>query len=149
MAEPRRQRRDMFSIHLVVDGINWGSNPDAYIWTTKTGGATTSETVKIYPGAMRKQVSLGGRQTTENITLTRPYGELDHGRLDKLRAACGKAKCTVAVAPLDPEGNTWGNAETYTGTLMRVTPPDVDAAATTDGAMIEVEIDLDGDTYIG
>lgn len=143
---PHRQRRDMFAVHLSVDGINWSGNN---VWTTKTGGEATADSVKVFPGAMEPQVSLGGRKTTGNVTLTRPYEERDHGRMQQLMDAVGKARCTVQQQPLDPDGNVWGKPIVYGGVLIRVTPPDADSSATTDPAMIEVEIDTDGDAYVG
>ena len=142
-------RRDEFIVTLTIDGISYGSTNEAYYWATKTGGEFDSDTIRTRPGGMQPEISLGGTRTMGNITLSRPYSDRDHGRVDKLKNSVGKAKCHVAQYNTDGDGNPWGEPVIWTGILKRVSLPDYDANATADAATIEVEIDTDGDAVVG
>lgn len=114
------------------------------IWDKKTGGQVDSEETTYNPGAMAEPVSLGGRRTVENLTLSRlcRVGR-DWQMIPALVAAVGRARVTVAIQPLDFDGNANGNALTYKGTLKRVTPPDADSEGT-GAALIEIEVTIEG-----
>jgi hypothetical protein len=94
---------------------------------------------RYWPGGMAKEVSLGGRQTHENITLSR---EFDWGRdlpsLSYLLGRRGKGTVTIGQQFLDVDGNAQGNPLTATGTLKSVQAPDHDSTGN-DAAMIELE----------
>lgn len=115
------------------------------IWDKKTGGAIDSEETKYYPGDMQDPVSLGGRKTVENLTLSRLCRvQRDWQALPSLIAAVGKAKVTVADQAKDIDGNASGiRAIVYNGTLKRVTPPDADSESS-GAALIEIEVTIDG-----
>lgn len=148
MAGP--MRKDMWATHLQVPGIDWhGKN----IWDVKTGGEVDSDSFLYHPGGMEPQVSLGGKITTGNVTLSRLYRQdRDHLNLQKLLNAVGKSKATVVQQPLDADGNSWGDPIVYVGTLKRVNPPDTDSGGTQttqDPAMIEVELLVEGVPHVG
>lgn len=131
-------RADTWALHLTVAGVDWD------IWDKKTGGQLDSEEYKYSPGAMATQVSLGGRRTTENLTVQRLYRkERDHDRVQALFDGVGKAKCVLKQQPMDPDGNRYGNPVVWNGTLKRVQVPDVDSERS-EAALIELEITVDG-----
>lgn len=147
MAGP--MRKDMWAVHLTVDGIDWGGQN---IWDTKTGGEVDSSATTYSPGGMEKEVALGGKQLTGNVTLTRLYRqERDHLRLQKLMNAAGKASCKILQQPLDEDGNASPTLPplVYTGKLKRVTPPDVDSTTQDTPALIEVEVTIEGTPHVG
>jgi hypothetical protein len=129
----RPTREDTTLVTLRVDDVDFG------VWDKKTGGNADSEETKYWPGGMAKEVSLGGRQTHENITLSR---EFDWGRdlpsLGYLLDRRGKAAVTIGQQFLDIDGNARGNPLTGTGTLKSVQAPDHDSSGN-DAAMIEIE----------
>lgn len=129
----RPTREDTFLVSLTVD------NTDMGVWDTKSGGNADSEEAKYYPGGMAMEISLGGRQTVENITLGR---EFDWGRdlpsLNFLLSRRGRGTVTIGQQLLDIDGNARGNPITASGTLKSVQIPDHDSQGN-DAAMIEIE----------
>jgi len=131
-------RQDTWVVRLTVAGESFG------VWDKKTGGAVDSDDQKYYPGAMAEQISLGGRKTTDNVTLQRLYDrDDDHARINTLLRAAGKANCTVTQRPMDQEGNEYGRSITYRGKVKRVAVPDVDSESSS-AALVEVEISING-----
>lgn len=131
-------RQDTWVLRLTVDGESFG------IWDKKNGGEVDSEDTKYYPGAMAKQISLGGRKTTGNVTLQRLYDRVDdHDRINTLLAASGKGVATVTQRPMDPDGIEYGRPIVYQGKLKKVAPPDVDSESSS-AAIYEVEISING-----
>src|SRR3954471_3834197 len=91
------------------------------IWDKKSGGQVDSEETVYHAGAMADPISLGGRRTVENLTLSRLCRlDRDWQMIPALGAAAGKADVVMADQPLDFDGNVQGNALTYRGTLKRV-----------------------------
>lgn len=132
------QRQDMFVIRLTINGEDWG------IWDKKTGGDQDSDATTYYPGAMKDQEDLGGRSTASNLTIQRLYDRNDdHSRADKLFAAPGKVKYTLAIRPMDKEGNEHGKSMIWTGTVKRYLPPDVDSESSA-AALMELELTVKG-----
>lgn len=134
-------RQDQSAITVLVDGENTG------IWDKKTGGARTSETTKYRPGSMGLPVSLGGWADTENITVSRYYDlARDHvsGLVKRLMHKSGRARVTINDQPLNPEGVPVGAPLTFNGTLIGCTPPERDSEST-DAAMLEIEVEIDGE----
>ena len=131
-------RQDTYRITVSVAGINTG------IWDKMTGGDVDSEENKYAPGGMAPHVSLGGRRTVENITVSRLYRlERDHVDLmQRMIDWVGRAQ-VVAKQPLDIEGNGYGSPLVYQGTLKRVSPPEVDSEAS-DAGLWEIEVTTDG-----
>lgn len=119
-------RQDQWLVTVTLDGKDMG------VWDTLAGGATTSTETKYRPGGMGEQVSLGGQDSVDNVTLGRLLNKQDDW--DTMRtlmaARTGRATVTVSRRPLDADGNPWGDPLVYNGTLMTVTPGDTDSNAT-------------------
>lgn len=131
-------RQDTFVIRVVLDGSPLG------IWDKKTGGALDSDELKYYPGGMRQAISLGGKKTTDNITLQRLYDRKDdHDKINTLFNAVGRGKLTISQKPMDPDGNEYGRPIIWVGTLKRVFVPDTDSEGNA-AALVEIEATIAG-----
>jgi hypothetical protein len=134
----RPTREDTWLVTLRVDDVDFG------VWDRKTGGNADSEEAKYTPGGMATEVSLGGRQTTENITLSR---EFDWGRdlpsMGYLLNRRGRGSISIGQQALDIDGNARGNPVTATGTLKAVQMPDHDSSGN-DPALVEIECTVVG-----
>lgn len=138
MAAITGTRQDTFRVTLKVAGNNWG------VFEKKSGGKLSGNTTKLFPGGMSPEKSLGGRPTSDLITLTRNYDRIrDHDNLSQLVPGVGRYPCVLQQVPLDADGNTYGSPVTWNGTLDSVALPDVDASSTA-SAEIVVEISVDG-----
>lgn len=130
----RESRQDLFSIGVVIDGR------DLKIFDKLSGGNADSDEIRYRPGGTPVQVSLGGSQTVENITVSRIYDlDRDNPLIGWLYARRGKAKAVVTVQPLDRDFNAFGSPTVYTGTLKAVQHPDVDSESS-DAAMLALEV---------
>jgi hypothetical protein len=138
-------RQDTWQITLSVEHPqNPGSMINYGVWDKKSGGEVDSEEKVYHPGGMVPPISLGGRKTPGNVTLSRNYRlGRDHDNVQQLFDAVGGSRVVVAQQPLDKQGNVYGRPIVYNGTLKRVTPPEHDSEGS-DAAMIEVEITIDG-----
>jgi hypothetical protein len=131
-------RADTWQVTATVDGRDYG------FWLAREGGQGDSEETKLRLGGMGPQVSLGGAQTMDNITLRQIYDADGIGQdLPWLMGRRGKATVVCVTQPLDEDGNVHGKPFTYTGTLKAVTPPPYDAQGN-DPAYIELEVATDG-----
>lgn len=132
-------RVDQFAVSVTIDDRPLG------IFDVFDGGETDSEETKYKPGGMQPQKSLGGSTTTENVTLRRLYDK-DRGDPDLvrwLRTRAGKGRSVVAKQPLDVDGNPFGKADVYTGTLKRVAAPGHDSEDS-GPALFELEVSTEG-----
>lgn len=137
-------RQDTYTINVQLEDIQSGSMIDLGTWDKMTGGAVDSEDSKYYPGGMGPPISLGGRKSVDNITVSRLYRlSRDHDVVHKQFDRVGKADAIVTRHPMDINGNIWGKAVVYRGTLKRVGLPDIDSEASGAG-LIELEIIVDG-----
>lgn len=131
-------RQDTWVIRVTIGGVNWG------VWDKKTGGEIDSDELKYNPGAMADPLSLGGKALPGNVVLQRLYDRKDdHDRVNQLYNGAGKTTATVAVRPMDPDGNEYGKSTIYTGKLKRVAPPDVDSEGNA-AALLEIEVSVTG-----
>lgn len=138
MARDNPVRQDTWRITISLNGNTLG------IWDKKSGGAIDSDDAKYYPGGMVPPIALGGKKTTDNVTLSRFYDRYDdHDKINTIMNAAGKGIIVVSQRPLDAEGNAFGKAITYHGKLKRVAPPDVDSESST-VAMLEIEVSVNG-----
>lgn len=127
-------RQDTWSIIVKFRGNTIG------FFDKKSGGAVDSEDTKYYPGDMADPISLGGRKTTDNVTLQRIYdGNDDHEIIGELMEGVGRANVTVTQRPKDPDGNSFGKRITYDGKLKRVLPPETDSESSS-AALLEIEV---------
>lgn len=131
-------RQDTWSIVVKYRGNTTG------FWDKKTGGAVDSDETKYYPGHMEDPLALGGRKTTDNLTLSRIYDRIDdHDLINDLIDGVGRSHVTVEVRPMDFEGHGFGKIITYNGILKRVVIPDTDSESS-GAAMIEIEVAVIG-----
>jgi hypothetical protein len=131
-------RQDGFSVTVSIDGRDFG------VWRAREGGEGDSEEIKMRLGGMGPQVSLGGAQTMENVTVRKEF-DLDGIANDVpwLMAGRGRLAATINSQPLDNDGNAHGRRVTWNGILKQVVYPEYDAEGT-DPAEIELEISTDG-----
>lgn len=127
-----------YLVTAVVNGVNYGT------FDKMEGAEVDSEELKYSPGGMGAEISLGGRQTFGNITVSRMYDlNRDHAIVDGLMAIAGKATMSVSMQPLNNERVAVGRPLTYTGTLKRVGGPDHDSMGN-DVSMLELEMTTTG-----
>jgi len=143
-------RSDTFEVTVEVQDVTNPNLPmlDLGVWDKKSGGQGDSEETTYPPGGMKPNVSLGGRQTVENVTVSRLYRLVrDHQNLlARLYAGRGKAEMVVKQQPLDINGHAFGQPITWRGKLKRVTPPDHDSESN-DAALIELEMTVEGEPH--
>jgi hypothetical protein len=134
-------RQDQYSVTLTVRyNIGGASQVRSFTMDGFEGGEVDSEDTKFYPGGLAEQISLGGRRTVGNVTVSKLYDTVtDHPNMGWLMGGVGKADCTVVKALLNVDGASVGNVLTYTGKLKRVEPPAFDSEST-DAGMWEVEV---------
>jgi hypothetical protein len=138
------QREDTASIRVYFQHVGATKFTDTGIWDKRSGGELDSEETTYYPGGMADRISLGGRVTPGNNTLSRLFrGERDQDNLGKFFAGVGRSAIRIVEQPMDIDGNAYGNPITWTGILKRVTPPPRDSEGTA-AAMIEIEVTTTG-----
>lgn len=127
-----------------IEDPNTGNMINHGVWDKMSGGAIDSEDNKYHPGGMVEPISLGGRRSVDNVTVTRLYRlSRDHDVVHKLIAAAGKSDGIVSKQPMDIHGNVYGAPVVYRGTLKRVGLPDIDSEGSA-AALIELEFVIDG-----
>ena len=153
MASQGPTRADTFSVTVSVEDV---IHPNRImlnlgVWDKRGGGQLDSEEMRYNPGGMAPAVSLGGRKTVENVTVSRLYRIVrDHTELtQRLFNGVGRARMEVRQLPLDITGSGEGvRPIVWKGTLKRVTPPEHDSESS-DAAMIELEMTVEGEPVIG
>jgi hypothetical protein len=130
------QRADTWLVVLNVGGTDLG------VWDTFDGGESDSEELVFRPGGMDNQISLGGRQTIGNVTLSRHHDDFLAGRIKWLRKQTGRSRATVGRVPLNTFGAQSGPVEWLGGTFKRCTPPPHDSMGG-DASVVEVELTID------
>jgi hypothetical protein len=142
MAGENPTREDTWLLTFNVAGRPLG------VWDTKEGGEVDSEETKYPPGGMAREISLGGRRTIGNITLSRYCDRVRDWPLIKwLCDQAGAGRVSIGQTPLNFAGAPGGAQLGYTGTLKTVTPPPVDSTGS-DAAKIECECTIDGEVTL-
>lgn len=142
-------RQDTHRITVSVANAHTGVLSDFGVWDTFSGGDIDSDQTQYYPGGMAPPVSLGGRRTPGNVTISRLYRlERDHDRMQFLFDGAGVSSMVVKRQPLDIEGNAYGKALVYNGTLKHVSPPDLDSQQS-GAALLSLEMTVDGFPTLG
>lgn len=138
------QREDTASIRVYIQHIGQTAFVNTGVWDKRSGGEVDSEETVYYPGEMADRISLGGRVTPGNNTLSRLFrGERDQDNLGKWFADVGKAAVRIVEQPLDINGSAYGRPIVWNGTLKRVTSPPRDSEGT-GAAMVEIEVTTTG-----
>lgn len=131
-------RREQFRVTVTVDSTDLGT------FDAMSGGDATSEETKYREGGMAPEVSLGGSQSIDNVTVTRLYKpDRDHALYPWLVSRRGKGAAVVSRQPLDDDGNAFGSPTVYRGKLLRVSSPEHDANSS-EAATFELEISTNG-----
>jgi hypothetical protein len=102
------------------------------------------EVSKIKPGHMQPGVAIPNPPEVENVVVSANY-DLDkwHGIVPQLRAAVTQgSRVSVTRLFLDARQQVFGRGDTFSGVLIRVTPPEYDTDSN-DSADIELEIGVD------
>jgi hypothetical protein len=146
-------RADTFTVTVSVQDIGNTSRlvmMDCGIWDKRGGGAVDSEEARYNPGGMAPAVSLGGRKTVENVTVSRLYRIVrDHTDLtQRLISGVGRAKMEVRQLPMEITGGESNLRQIiWTGTLKRVTVPEHDSESS-DAALMELEMTVEGEPVV-
>jgi hypothetical protein len=134
------KRKDTWLVNLSVAGVG-----DVGVARKADGFDIESEEVKVRPGGMAPEVSLGGKRSRNAATLTFWNNEQREAQTPALERAAGAGDgagaCVITRQPLDGDGNPNGKVRTYTGTLRNVKPVEYDEDSN-DPAELEVEITL-------
>lgn len=144
--EIKGTRADTFEVVVHVEDVTNPNKPmlNLGVFDARTGGQGDSEETVYYPGAMGERQSLGGRQTADNVIVSRNYRIVrDHQQLiNRLYAGRGSARMIVTQTPLDASKNAYGPPITWRGTLKRVSAPEHNSSSN-DAAMLELEMTTD------
>lgn len=116
---------------------------DLGVFQTFSGGGTAADDTKNRPGGMGPEESLGGPVSRDAFTVGRLYKiERDHPLFKKLDGKTGAGKVVAVRQKLGRDRVPVGDPTTYTGTLIKVTPPDHDSNAS-DRAEFTLEVSAD------
>lgn len=134
---PNPTREDTWIVTLNLNGVDEG------IWDKKEGGEGDSEELKYPPGGMVDEISMGGRATLGNITISRFCDwARDWPKVPGWMNLRGAARATIGQQPGDIHKNPQGKPLVYGGTLKRVLPPEPDSTGS-DESRIEMEFTID------
>lgn len=134
---PNPTRADTW-LHVV--SVN---NQSLGIFDTFSGAEADSEETKYRPGGMDQELSLGGRRTYGNLTVSRYWDIYRDGPLVKwLYNAVGQARGFCGRQAMTAQGQAVGDVMWFHGTLKRVSVPDIDSMGT-DAALFELEFTID------
>lgn len=131
-------REDQYNVTVTVK--YGGTEKDLGTFDKMGGGEVDSEETKFPPGGMAEEISLGGRKTVGNVTVSRLYDlSRDHGEMGWLIGGVGKADVTVTKTHLDSDGNAWDQPLVYQGKLKAISFPEPDSESS-DAALFELEV---------
>jgi hypothetical protein len=137
-------RQDTHRITVSVVNQATGKMVKYGIWDKWDGGGVDSDSSNYYPGGMAPPVALGGRTTTDNVTISRLYRlERDHQHIQEWVNAAGKSAAILTRQPLDINGNVFGKPQVYNAVLKKVTPPPLDSTQS-GAAIVELEFVVTG-----
>jgi hypothetical protein len=130
-------RTDQERVTVRVDDLDLG------VFQTFSGGGTAADDTKNRPGGMGPEESLGGPVSRDAFTVGRLYKlERDHPIYKVLDQKTGAARVVAVRQKLNRDRTPFGDPITYTGTLIKVTPPDHDSNAS-DRAEFTLEVSAD------
>lgn len=148
-------RADTYDVTVSVQDVNNTTQlvmMNLGTWDKRGGGAIDSEETRYNPGGMAPAVSLGGRKTVENVTVSRLYRIVrDHTDItQRLIDGVGRARMEVRQLPLEisSKKGTGLRPIIWEGTLKRCTVPEHDSESN-DAALIELEMTVEGEPHVG
>lgn len=132
-------RDDQADIRVNVNGVPYGDS-----WKEADGGTKEVGTdIKVRPGAMGSEVSVGGLATRTDLTVRTNMTDLVAGWIAGLEAVVGSARVTVTMTWLNPDGSAMPYKTVRRGTLKTVMVPNM--GANSNVAMFELIIACDED----
>lgn len=136
MPDPTRQ--DTYLILAEVDGRPLGA------FDTYSGGEVDSEESKYRPGGFVGELSLGGKKTIGNVTISRYYDLLrDHPLYKWLEQVAGEVRGAISWTPCNLRNQVAGDSVWKGGTFKRVEHNDMESDGGADPGMIELEFTID------
>ncbi len=127
-------RENQADIRLTVDGVSFFGS-----WATYSGGDLTAAEAKTRPGAMGKEVSIGGPASRGDITITIQWDEIILASFNDLESRVGSGDAKVSVNWLDRKGVAIpGALFAKTGTLKSVSDPNYDTNGNAVGMLTAV-----------
>jgi hypothetical protein len=130
-------RTDQERVSIRVDDIDCG------VFQTFSGGGAVAEDTKNRPGGMGPEESLGGPVSRDAFTTSRLYKlDRDHPLFKRLDALAGSGRVVAVRQKLNKDRTPAGDPITYTGTLIKVTPPDHDSNGS-ERAELTLEVSAD------
>lgn len=136
-------RQNQFLVTLSVTDPVTGETRNLGQWDKQSGGGLDSDE-SVYRAAGGRRVSLGGSINPDNVTLSRLYDLVaDHANLGWLLALVGRGRASISKVPTNAAFAASGAPQTWSGTLKRCTPPEVDSDSS-DPALIELEFTIEG-----
>lgn len=134
----------MTTLQAQIDAIVTGAGLSIACMTFDGGEVSRDVTSSRDPGALYPRQVPGG-PTIGNVTVGVDYDEPVHGpKLPVLRkAATDRTEFSIGHIRRDGAGNTVGQT-TYTGILIRVSPPAGNTNGGTDKAALELEFAVSG-----
>lgn len=130
-------RTDQERVTVRVEGIDCG------VFDTFAGGGSSADDTKNRPGGMGPEESLGGPVSRDSFTVGRLYKlERDHALYKQLDALTGFGRVVAVRQKLNRDKSPFGDPITYTGTMIKCTPPDHDSNAS-DKAVFTLEVSAD------
>lgn len=130
-------RTDQERVTIRVDDLDLG------VFQTFAGGGVAADDTKNRPGGMGPEESLGGPKSRDAFTVSRLYKlERDHSLIKPLDEKAGFGRVVAVRQKLNKDRSPFGDPITYTGTLIKVTPPDHDSNAS-DRAEFTLEVSAD------
>lgn len=139
-------RQDTWDVSMTVTWPGDSLPTELGTFDKVTGGEVDSDDTKYYPGGMAEPISLGGRRTAGNLTLSRIYRlQRDHRIAQRWINAVGSVSCEVQRTPLWRDGHAQRGLGpiVYEGTIKRISWPDIDSEASGAG-LFEVEVTVSG-----
>jgi hypothetical protein len=134
------QRQDQANVHLAVDGKDC-----SFLFQKRSGGKTSAEGSKSFPGAMKPQKAHGGPPTVEDVTLEFEFvPNRDDDEIQRLKGRVGKGDCAASEDLLDDDGNVLRSGiNHWTGVFQEIDTGDYDASSS-DTRVGTVMIETDG-----
>lgn len=128
------QREDLYNVHAIItaeDGTKFKFTADSM-----TGGSVKPKETKYRAAnGTERQQSLGGSQEVTNVSLKVLLTFAIYQQLPWILQQSGKAKLDINKQPLDIDGNPFGKALAYSGTLDEVMPPDSNSESDAAGVL--------------
>lgn len=125
---------NLFEYTVRVDGTSYG------VFDTFSGGDSTAPVNKHRPGGLGIETLYATQTVYGNVTVGRVLQTArDWEMIRALNPKAGKVRAAVVGQPLDPDGNAYGKATTYSGAFIRVTPGSADSNSSSN-RMVEIEI---------